>query len=131
MSTELHLRTQTLANARLLLRPRTPTSPTLSGNTSSATLVAPPTDTGEIDIVVFGKATDFTAAAMVGLTPAIEGETARTADQALSKLFAATCELLQMYIPKVGSHQRNIHGGGVFDEDMISPKIQEAQKKSP
>jgi hypothetical protein len=38
----------------------------------------------------------------VGLTPAIEGESANLADGALRKLFFATCELLKMYIPKVG-----------------------------
>jgi len=52
--------------------------------------------------------------------PAIETEPTPNAETALRKLFAATCELLKMYIPKVGSHQRNIHGGGVFDEVRIA-----------
>ena len=66
---------------------------------------------------------------MSGLTPAIEGDKATSPEGAMRKLFLATSELLKAYIPKVGSHQRNIHGGGVFDEEMISAEIVEAQRR--
>lgn len=58
----------------------------------------------------------YIAAIMLGLKPAIEGDTAMTPEGGMRKLFLATCELLKNYIPKVGAHQRNIHGGGVYDE---------------
>ena len=67
---------------------------------------------------------------MVGLIPAIEGDKAPSPEAAIRKLLVATSELLNQYIPKVGAHQRNIHGGGVFDEDLISAEIQEAQKRT-
>ena len=85
---------------------------------------------GEIDVVVFGNSNNYTAAVMLALTPAIEGEKAATMEGAMRKLLVATAELLNTYIPKVGDHQRNIHGGGVFDEDLISAEIVEARKKS-
>lgn len=66
---------------------------------------------------------------MVGVKPAIEAASAGTPEGALRKLLLATTELLNMYMPKLGSHQRAIHGGGVFDEDLISPDLAEAQKK--
>lgn len=69
-----------------------------------------------MDIVVFGPQGKYIAAIMVGLKPAIEGDQALNPEGAIRKLFLATCELLTVYIPKVGAHQRNIHGGGVFDE---------------
>lgn len=84
---------------------------------------------GDLDVVVFGHTDKYTAALMAGLTPAIEGAQAPTPEGAMRKLFIATAELLNTYIPKVGAHQRNIHGGGVFDEDMISAEIVEAQRK--
>ena len=71
---------------------------------------------GDLDVVVFGTSNNYMAALMVGLTPAIEGDPASSPDGALRKLLQSTCELLNTYIPKVGAHQRNIHGGGVFDE---------------
>ena len=83
---------------------------------------------GDLDVVVFGHTNEFTAALMAGLRPAIEGDKAPTPEGAMRKLLIATAELLNTYIPKVGTHQRNIHGGGVFDEDMISPEIIEARK---
>lgn len=86
---------------------------------------------GNLDVVVFGSGSEFTAAVMVGLTPAIEGEKAPQPDAALRKLYTATTELLKEYIPKVGDHQRAIHGGGVFDEDMISSEIVDAKRKGP
>ena len=94
---------------------------------SQSTLLANHHYYGDLDVVVFGHTNVYTAALMVGLTPAIEGATAPSPEAAMRKLFIATAELLNTYIPKVGAHQRNIHGGGVFDEDMISPEIVEAQ----
>ncbi|CAK3802942.1 Hypothetical predicted protein [Lecanosticta acicola] len=67
---------------------------------------------------------------MVGVTPAIEAGQAATPEGALRKLLLATAELLNQYMPKLGSHQRVIHGGGVFDEDVINPDLIEAQKKA-
>jgi hypothetical protein len=67
---------------------------------------------------------------MVGLTPVIEGGAGTSPEVALRKLLMATCELLNTYMPKVGSHQRNIHGGGVFDEDAISSDLIGAQKRT-
>lgn len=69
-----------------------------------------------MDVIVFGAPGEYVAAIMVGLVPAIEGDKALVPEAAMRKLFLATCELLKTYIPKVGDHQRNIHGGGVFDE---------------
>ena len=93
---------------------------------------------GNMDVVVYGTAPvgpfpapDYVAVLMVGLTPAIEGSKASSPEAALRKLLQATAELLKEYIPKVGAHQRAIHGGGVFDEDMISAEIIEAQRKGP
>jgi hypothetical protein len=76
-----------------------------------------------------GQSAGYTAAVMVGATPAVEGPEATTPDLAIRKLLTATCELLNMYIPKVGAHQRNIHGGGVFDEDFIKAGMVESGKK--
>ena len=98
------------------------------GNSSQTTLLS--NYYGELDVVVFGHTSNYTAAVMVGLTPAIEGEKANSPEGAMRKLLIATAELLNEFIPKLGSHQRNIHGGGVFDEDMISAEMGEAQKKA-
>jgi hypothetical protein len=83
-----------------------------------------------MDVVVFGtpekytvgSPEKYTAAIMLGLKPAIEGDTAPSPEGAMRKLFLATCELLKNYIPKVGAHQRNIHGGGVYD-DVSDPGV--------
>ena len=89
---------------------------------SQSTLIqANVTHCNDLDVVVFGELRKkdeghYTAAIMVGLTPAVEGDPAPSPEGAMRKLLAATCELLKVYIPKVGTHQRNIHGGGVFDE---------------
>ncbi|GIZ37072.1 hypothetical protein CKM354_000053500 [Cercospora kikuchii] len=113
------LRTQALANAKMLLKPATARN--IAPVDTSATLVE--TDAhSPLDVVIFGN-NEYTAAVMKGLTPAIEGETAPTPELAMRKLLIATCELLQMFMPKVGSHQRNIHGGGVFDESLISSDL--------
>ena len=90
-------------------------------NSQSTLIPAHANGYSDLDVVVFGEQlykqdSKFTAAVMVGLTPAIEGDPAPTPEAAMRKLFTSTCELLKMYIPKVGAHQRNIHGGGVFDE---------------
>jgi hypothetical protein len=76
-----------------------------------------------MDVVVFGAPGEYVAAIMVGLAPAIEGDKAPGPEAAMRKLFLATCELLKTYIPKVGDHQRNIHGGGVFDEVSVSSGV--------
>ena len=81
---------------------------------------ATPTD---LDIVIFGMTGAFTAAVMLGLTPAIEGPECTTPDMAMHKLLTATCELMNTFIPKLQGHQRNIHGGGVFDEDLIRKEL--------
>ncbi|KAK3698385.1 hypothetical protein LTR37_016955 [Vermiconidia calcicola] len=123
------LRAQVLANAKIMLK-ATGGQPVPSDNGSQATLLPANLNYyGDLDVVVFGTAPNYIAAVMVGLTPAIEGEKAPNPEAAMVKLLSATCELLKMYIPKVGAHQRNIHGGGVFDEDMISAEVVEAQKK--
>ncbi|KAF2207781.1 hypothetical protein CERZMDRAFT_102046 [Cercospora zeae-maydis SCOH1-5] len=114
------LRIQALANAKMLLKPAASPRQIASADTS-ATLVEHDGQT-PLDIVIFGS-NEYTAAVMKGLTPAIEGDPAPTPELALRKLLVATCELLQMFMPKVGSHQRNIHGGGVFDESLISSDL--------
>lgn len=75
-----------------------------------------------------------------GIAPALEGATSTSPEGAMRKLLLATSEFLDTIMvstgqseprlsagltsfalkPKVGSHQRNIHGGGVVDEDFIS-----------
>ncbi|KAK5109255.1 hypothetical protein LTR62_007237 [Meristemomyces frigidus] len=107
-----NIRDQILANARLVI------NPTTARQTN-------------IDVVVFGSSGSFVAAVMLGTTPAIEGPEAATPDLATRKLLLASCELLTQYIPKLGAHQRNIHGGGVFDEDLVSAVLIEAQKLNP
>jgi hypothetical protein len=72
----------------------------------------------------------YTGAVMLGTTPAIESAEATTPAAALHKLLLTTCELLNNFIPKLGAHQRNVHGGGVFDEDLISVELEEAQKRA-
>lgn len=67
---------------------------------------------------------------MLGLKPAIEGTEEKTPEIAMNKLFLATCELLKLYLPKVLPHQRNIHGGGVFDDELIAKATIEAGKGS-
>ncbi|KAK5118646.1 hypothetical protein LTR85_008111 [Meristemomyces frigidus] len=110
------LRQQTMANARLLLKPTGFTTNKAAG--------------GDLDVVVFGHSTQFTAAVMVGLTPAIEGTEEKTPELAMNKLFLATCELLKLYLPKALPHQRNIHGGGVFDDELIAKATIEALKNN-
>ncbi|KAK3072261.1 hypothetical protein LTR53_002876 [Teratosphaeriaceae sp. CCFEE 6253] len=102
------MRAQILANSRYMLVP------------STTHTAATPTD---LDVVIFGMTGAFTAAVMLGLTPAIESQECGTIDMAMHKLLLATCELLNTYIPKLEGHQRNIHGGGVFDEDLIRKEL--------
>lgn len=99
----------------------------LANGESQTTLIPSLHYFSDLDVVVFGRG-EYTAALMVGLIPAIEGDKAPSPEAAIRKLFVATAELLNQYIPKVGAHQRNIHGGGVFDEDLICAEIVEAQK---
>lgn len=114
----------------------------------------PGTTTGhspsDLDVVVFGHI-DYTAAITVGITAAVEvrslelpmspvvadaflrpqGPPANSPEGAIRKLLTTTCELLNTFMPKVGSHQRNINGGGVFDEDLINADhLIEAQRRS-
>ena len=102
---------------------KTTSHPNTPGVGSQSTLLPASTSYyGDLDIVIFGTKEDYTAAVMVGLTPAIESTPAVSPEGAMRKLFISTCELLKIYIPKVGSHQRNIHvGGGVYDEVSIKP----------
>ncbi|SMQ48104.1 unnamed protein product [Zymoseptoria tritici ST99CH_1A5] len=142
----LGLREQILANARLMVKPldaAPPSQPThgclVPSMHSAATLTNPNTTTSpaqmpaigssKLEVVIFGH-TEYTAAIMVGITPAIEGASGATPEAALRKLLLATCELLHGFMPKVGAHQRNIHNGGVFDEDTICVELMEAQRKS-
>ena len=112
-----------------MLKPSHNYTPPANGGSSQSTLLSS-FYYGDLDVVVFGTPSEYTAALMVGLTPDIEGDKANSPEGAMRKLFTATCELLKTYIPKVGTHQRNIHGGGVFDEDLISGEVVEAQKKA-
>jgi len=65
----------------------------------------------------------YTGAVMLGLTPAIEEGEGVTPEAAMHKLLTTTCELLNTYVPKLQGHQRNVHGGGVFDEDLIRKEL--------
>ncbi|KAK4505906.1 hypothetical protein PRZ48_003871 [Zasmidium cellare] len=94
---------------------------------SVATLVTSSTTTGSsatrpdnLEVVVFGDGNEFKAAVVSGIQPVIEGATASAPEGAVRKLLMSTCELLNTIMPKLGSHQRNIHGGGVVDEDFLS-----------
>ena len=95
--------------------------------------------------MVYGHSGAYTATVLVGVKPAIskkpitthhilaltvhtEGPAAAHIDKALAGLLSATCELLNAYAPKVLPHQRSIHGGGAFDEDMISQVLVGAGK---
>lgn len=81
------------------------------------------------NIVVFGTAGTFTAAVMMGPAPAIEGGAGVTPEVALRKLLLTTAEVLDMYMPKVGAHSRNVHGGGIFDVDLLRQDVVEANIK--
>ncbi|KAI5357995.1 hypothetical protein Slin15195_G063250 [Septoria linicola] len=116
------LRNQSLANAKMLLKPTARAVSTLPSIDTSTTLVEGG-GSSAMDIVIFGSDSSYTAAVMQGLKPAIEGDSAPTPEVAMRKLLTATCELLKMYMPKVGDHKRNIHGGGVFDEDLIAAEL--------
>ncbi|KAF2478841.1 hypothetical protein BDY17DRAFT_314083 [Neohortaea acidophila] len=133
------------ANAKTLIHPKpaptanpltTTTVPSLDCQatlqaTSAATAQNTPTTTHhpELEMVVVGHAGQYRALIMLGATPAIESEPCPTPESAVRKLFLATAELLTNYIPAMGGHQRNIHGGGVYDEDLISGKLVEVVKK--
>jgi hypothetical protein len=103
------------ANARLLIAPKA----TVNGEKAQ-----------ELDVVIFGHSGAYTGAVMLGTTPAIEGIQGATPYAALNKLLLTTCEMLNSYIPKLGAHQRNVHAGGIFDEDLISVELMEAQKRA-
>ncbi|KAK4550486.1 hypothetical protein LTR36_000065 [Oleoguttula mirabilis] len=79
------LRQQIMANARLLIKPTGPSTAT---------------NLGDLDVVVFGYSSSFTAAVMLGLTPAVEGTEEKSPELAMNKLFLATCELLKLYLRK-------------------------------
>lgn len=114
------------ANANLMLR--TPEAFQSFRNLNLGSTSTLTQHTESIEVVVFSKNSGFVGAVMLGLKPAIEGDEGTTVEVALRKLMTATAEILSMYIPKVGSHQRNIHGGGIFDEDMITAEIKEAKR---
>ena len=67
---------------------------------------------------------------MVGITPVIEGGTSTTPEAAMRKLLLATSELLNEVMPKLGAHQRAIHGGGGVDTDFLNQDLIDAQKKA-
>jgi hypothetical protein len=101
----------------MLLNPRVPAPPPSPG------AVIPLHATGneaQLDVVVFGRGSEFIAAVMEGLMPAIEGEAGVNPEVAMRKLFLTTCELLKEYLPKVGEHHRNVPEGGVYKVDRIS-----------
>nr|POE53294.1 hypothetical protein CFP56_28516 [Quercus suber] len=84
----------------------------------------------DLDIVVFGKGSGYTAAVLVHASPALEGAAERTPEAALRQLLLASAEVLEQYIPKLAGHQRTLHeAGGIFDEDMIAPSLTEAKLK--
>lgn len=134
------------ANAKTLIHPKpaptvnpltTTNVPSLDSQatlqaTSATTTQNTPTTThhSELEMVVVGHIGQYRAMVMLGTTPAIESEPGPTPESAVRKLFLATAELLTNYIPAMGGHQRNIHGGGVYDEDLISGKLSEVIKKS-
>ncbi|EME47088.1 hypothetical protein DOTSEDRAFT_20897 [Dothistroma septosporum NZE10] len=139
MSTELRgLREQIFANAKLMIHPSTistyaaaDSNTRLPSQQSSATLVASPyPPAGDLDIVIFGDGSSYTAALMVGITPVIEGGTSTTPEAAMRKLLLATSELLNDVMPKLGAHQRTIHGGGGVDTDYLNRDLIDAQKKA-
>lgn len=111
----------------MLYIPNTPMA-SLHASASPNTLVPAPEP---IDVVIYGDGNKFHGAVMLGLTPAISGGDGTTPEMALRKLFLAVTETLKLFIPKVGIHQRNIHGGGVFDDDLITKDIKAAHDKSP
>jgi len=117
-----------------MLKPATTPTPTLNNFLSKAesqsTLVSNHPYYGDLDVVVFGQTGRYVAALMAGLIPAIEAEPAPSVEAAMRKLMSSTAEMLHTFIPKIGSHQRNIHGGGVFNESLLSPELLEAQKNS-
>ncbi|KAK6414581.1 hypothetical protein LTR95_017706 [Oleoguttula sp. CCFEE 5521] len=113
MSDLIGIREQIIANARLMLS-ATNNPPTFAAN-SSTTLTSGPR---EVAVVVFGQ-DKYIAAVMVGLTPAIESIECATPELAMWKLFTTVCEVLALHIPKLGVHQRAVHGGGCFDDDLI------------
>ncbi|KAK5137019.1 hypothetical protein LTR08_001028 [Meristemomyces frigidus] len=53
----------------------------------------------------------------------LEGPEALCPAAAINKLFLATCELLHTYLPKALPSQHKIHGGGSFDEALISQEL--------
>ncbi|EMC96527.1 hypothetical protein BAUCODRAFT_24286 [Baudoinia panamericana UAMH 10762] len=128
------LHKQIIANAEFLL--------------GSDTISAAKDTRDGLNVVVFGTNAAYTGAVVIGLRPAIEGPECSTPHLALARLLTTTCELLaryvgpqnlrravsliieRSYVPKLSAHQRNIHGGGVFDEDLISPELVEVQKSS-
>lgn len=141
------LRAQILANAKIMLRDPTTDSPIPAGLQAASSQSTLTTATGGYygnivsrltftfalsprtnaidpqDIVIFGSDKDYVAAVMVGLTPAIESASANTPEGAMRRLLVATAEMLSQFIPKLGAHQRAIHGGGLFDEDLIAGDI--------
>lgn len=99
------------ANAQMMVcRPAgSPPPVTLPSINSIATMVSPSNSSSictpkndKLDVVVFGLGQEFTAAIMLGITPAIEGASGNTPEAALRKLLLATCELLDGFMPKVG-----------------------------
>ncbi|KAF7194068.1 hypothetical protein HII31_04589 [Pseudocercospora fuligena] len=127
------LRSQIFANAKLMLGAKDGqrAASNLPSSDTSATLVGgEPVNSSDIDIVIFSDNGKYTAAIMVRMTPAVEGPQCPTPEASLLKLLNATCELLNAHMPKLGSHQRNIYGGGVYDEDFISSELIEAQTRS-
>nr|OQO24942.1 hypothetical protein B0A51_09079 [Rachicladosporium sp. CCFEE 5018] len=112
MSDLVGIREQIIANAKIMLATRNPS--TFTANSSTTLMTSP----GETAVVVFGQ-DKYIAAVMVGLTPAIESIECATPELAMRKLFTTVCEVLALHIPKLGIHQRAVHGGGCFDDDLI------------
>ncbi|QIX01751.1 hypothetical protein AMS68_007268 [Peltaster fructicola] len=117
------LREQILANARFLLR-----FPPSQSNDGVIDDLFP--GDGDLHVVVSGESTRVRAMVMLGVQPAIEGGEATSPESALRKLLVAVAEIMSLYIPKIGDHMRNIHGGGIFDVDLIASELKEGQKES-
>ncbi|KAF2162041.1 hypothetical protein M409DRAFT_27421 [Zasmidium cellare ATCC 36951] len=135
MATDMSgLRTQILANAKYMMFSNINKGDQADAGTklptlgSVATLVTSSTTTtgtsttspANLEVVVYGDGSEFKAAVVCGIYPVIEGATGISPEGAMRKLLLSSSELLNTIMPKLGSHQRNIHGGGVVDEDFLS-----------
>jgi len=57
------------------------------------------------------------------MQPAIESTECANPEAAIRKLLLTSCEMLNSFAPRMGGHQRAIHGGGVFNDDFINEDL--------